>query len=160
MRWQDEVKKRDGYRCVECGRTEHLQAHHIKPAHLYPEFKYDVDNGITLCPACHQYYHGGHFAGDKILSIRGIDPDPEGRQAKYRAMLNEKAEERRRLHFVWGSSKENGGLILEAAKAAGVTPQRYIAEAVSMRLADEGYDHDRNIFYKPWERDEIPDPAP
>jgi len=29
---------------------------------LFPEFKYDLDNGITLCPKCHK-------TADKELSI-------------------------------------------------------------------------------------------
>ena len=153
VRWQEMVKQRDGYKCVDCGRTDHLQVHHIKPVHIYPECKNDIDNGITLCPRCHQHYHGGHFAGDKMLPVHGIDPDPEDRQKEHRRVLDEQALERRRLHFVWGSNNETGPLLVEAAEAAGVSPQRYIAEAVSMRLRDEGFDHDWNIFLKPWERE-------
>ena len=59
--WVNEIKNRDKWRCVECSSTQNLHAHHIKPWRYYPEFRYDVDNGITLCHNCHEAAHGHGF---------------------------------------------------------------------------------------------------
>lgn len=52
-RWQTMVFKRDGFRCVICGSQEDLVADHIKSAYLYPNLRYVVSNGRTLCKRCH-----------------------------------------------------------------------------------------------------------
>ena len=56
--WAAQVKKRDGFRCVICGRTEHLEAHHLIPVRVDAELKYSVQNGITLCRDCHARVEG------------------------------------------------------------------------------------------------------
>ena len=56
--WANKVKERDG-KCVICGRTEGvLQAHHIIPKGI-PDYKFDVDNGITLC---FQHHKGKQYS--------------------------------------------------------------------------------------------------
>lgn len=57
--WRKAVYKRDGYVCQDCGTKKDLQAHHIKPWQRYPELRYEVNNGITLCRKCHLKAHGG-----------------------------------------------------------------------------------------------------
>lgn len=57
--WSIAVKKRDNYKCVECDSSENLHSHHIKPKSLYPELRYDLDNGVTLCKSCHFKIHFG-----------------------------------------------------------------------------------------------------
>ena len=52
--WRAKVFARDDYNCQECGQHGHvLNAHHIKDWLSYPESRYDVDNGVTLCKKCH-----------------------------------------------------------------------------------------------------------
>lgn len=54
LHWRQSVLLRDGHRCVFCGATENLEADHIKPKVHYPDLKYDIDNGRTLCNPCHR----------------------------------------------------------------------------------------------------------
>ena len=60
--WSKAVRERDNHTCQICGETEgRLHAHHIKPWKHHPELRYEVDNGQTLCPPCHQDVHGFRF---------------------------------------------------------------------------------------------------
>lgn len=57
--WRNSVFKRDGYTCQHCEvRGGVLNAHHIKAWADYPEARFDVANGITLCEPCHNKEHG------------------------------------------------------------------------------------------------------
>ena len=59
--WRERVFRRDNYTCQECGiRGVFLHPHHIKSYTYYPEYRYDVDNGITLCVPCHHQLHFGN----------------------------------------------------------------------------------------------------
>ena len=50
--WANLVKERDGRKCVICSETERLNAHHIFPREI-KELKFDIYNGISLCPNHH-----------------------------------------------------------------------------------------------------------
>lgn len=58
--WRESVFKRDEYTCKECdahsgnGKAVYLTADHIKPFALFPELRYAIDNGLTLCWECHK----------------------------------------------------------------------------------------------------------
>lgn len=58
-RWSKAVRKRDGFKCVECGATKKLHAHHILSFARFPELRVDIDNGVTLCETCHLDAHDG-----------------------------------------------------------------------------------------------------
>lgn len=55
--WRKNVYMRDNYQCVKCGSKIKLNAHHIKSWKDYPELRYDLNNGITLCEKCHIEHH-------------------------------------------------------------------------------------------------------
>lgn len=55
--WRNAVLSRDGYKCRKCGATKRrLDAHHIFPFTDYPDKRFDVGNGVTLCVRCHKKY--------------------------------------------------------------------------------------------------------
>lgn len=49
---------RDGA-CVDCGVAAPLHAHHVKPKSMYPELRFEVSNGVAVCPTCHWKRHQG-----------------------------------------------------------------------------------------------------
>ena len=57
--WRDEVFKRDSFTCQACSdnRGGNLVAHHILNYSEHKELRVDIDNGITLCNACHKNFH-------------------------------------------------------------------------------------------------------
>lgn len=57
--WRLAVFTKDGFACVGCGdnRGRNLQAHHIMSFADYPDLRFDVSNGITLCKQCHAKLH-------------------------------------------------------------------------------------------------------
>ena len=58
LRWRVAVFRRDRHTCKKCGQKGgHLNAHHFKPWALFPESRFDINNGITLCSKCHTYIH-------------------------------------------------------------------------------------------------------
>jgi 5-methylcytosine-specific restriction endonuclease McrA len=52
--WAKQIKTRDGYECVICGNVFAPNAHHLVPREI-KEYRYDLNNGITLCVNHHKF---------------------------------------------------------------------------------------------------------
>lgn len=66
MEWRKQIKDRDGWKCrianLDC--DGQLEAHHILSWRDFPELRYKVNNGITLCRA----HHPRKWAEEKRLA--------------------------------------------------------------------------------------------
>ncbi len=58
QRWARAVKVRDNYTCQVCDvRGVYLESHHKNGWNAFPDERYDLDNGVTLCRRCHDRFH-------------------------------------------------------------------------------------------------------
>ena len=71
--FRDDCYKRDGFRCAVCGMKsskdkaqERLDAHHITDRNLMPNGGYVKENGISLCPECHEKAEVFHSTGTPV----------------------------------------------------------------------------------------------
>ena len=55
-KWRKGVFERDNHKCIIGGKSHgyKLEAHHIKSFASYPELRFDINNGQTLCVDCHK----------------------------------------------------------------------------------------------------------
>jgi predicted restriction endonuclease len=51
--WRKKVFERDNYTCQKCGDKNYITPHHIKSFAKFPDLRFEVSNGITLCKDCH-----------------------------------------------------------------------------------------------------------
>ena len=71
--WRQTVFKRDDFSCLLCSnrsRKGHgvvLNAHHIKRFADFPDLRFDVNNGVTLCVHCHNMVTGKENEFEKEL---------------------------------------------------------------------------------------------
>jgi len=59
--WKKLVLKRDNYICQFCSKNNKRKrkghyVRHIKNPTSYPEIRFEVSNGITLCKRCYRLY--------------------------------------------------------------------------------------------------------
>ncbi|MEK6884669.1 MAG: HNH endonuclease [Nanoarchaeota archaeon] len=64
--WRKAVFEKDNYTCQSCGKYgQYLEAHHKKAWAKYPDLRYDINNGETLCKECHN--NKREFFGNKYI---------------------------------------------------------------------------------------------
>jgi hypothetical protein len=69
--WRTAVFERDNFTCIWCGKKDKtIQADHIKPFALFPELRFAIDNGRTLCHDCHKTTdtYGKNVWGNEVES--------------------------------------------------------------------------------------------
>lgn len=47
------AKRRDGWKCVQCGARGRLEVDHVQPVRTHPDLAFALENLQTLCAACH-----------------------------------------------------------------------------------------------------------
>lgn len=60
-RWlkkKNEILERDGYTCQKCGRTSHLNVHHLNYERGKLAWEYPNEKLVTMCEYCHSQEHG------------------------------------------------------------------------------------------------------
>lgn len=79
QQFRDAVYKRDGFRCAVCfmksskdHAQEELDAHHITNRKIMPNGGYVKENGISLCPECHEKAEVFHSTG---TAVEGFAPE-------------------------------------------------------------------------------------
>jgi hypothetical protein len=72
-KWVNAVVNRDKATCQHCGNSNvELHAHHIKSYKEFPELRFDVANGLTLCFKCHWNLH----AAQNEKAVNSVDTRP------------------------------------------------------------------------------------
>ena len=59
--WSTLVKERANHKCEYCGKTTHLNSHHIFSRNNH-SVRWDLENGVCLCPSHHVL---GNFSAHK-----------------------------------------------------------------------------------------------
>lgn len=68
VRWAKSVKIRDQFECTICHeRGIYLEAHHLFSWNAYPDFRLDIDCGVTLCKFHHTNFHDCYGYGNNDI---------------------------------------------------------------------------------------------
>ena len=125
--WREAVFKRDDYTCVVCKkRGIELNADHIKSFSLFPELRFAIDNGRTLCVDCHRKtdtYGGKKLASsniigngdiantlsracatDKLFFASGVSNSQETRESEFKREADLLLQQDKNKHIVYFGS--------------------------------------------------------
>lgn len=70
--WRKTIYEKDNYTCQQCFvKGGKLIAHHIHNWADYPDQRFDLDNGITLCYKCHRLFH--HLYGNHNTTLAQLN---------------------------------------------------------------------------------------
>lgn len=130
--WRKAVFERDDYQCIWCesksGKDKNvvLHADHIKPFAYFPELRFELSNGRTLCSDCHKYtasYMGRskrYYKEPKLfrpgkdrIEYGGVLLGPEEHDAIFNTILSQGGKR-------WTIGPESVALEEELAKEFGV----------------------------------------
>lgn len=73
QRWQTlrlQALRRDGFKCVECGKAGRLAVDHIQRVKTHPELAYEIENLQSLCWSCHSRKTHGEMGFPQIGGAR------------------------------------------------------------------------------------------
>lgn len=68
--WSRLIFKRDNFRCVICGSTNKIQAHHLNGWNWDYKNHFNINNGATLCShkeGCHKKFHKIYGSGNNTI---------------------------------------------------------------------------------------------
>ena len=69
--WRDAVFRLFGQKCIRCGYTGNIHAHHVMPVEDYPELAFEPTNGVPLCGNCHVAIKGDELShADELKSLQ------------------------------------------------------------------------------------------
>lgn len=89
LMWADVVKNRDG-KCVHCGKTGKLIAHHKIAVRQNIAKAFDLTNGETVCYSCHNILHNNFLNLLSNKAANSVEPrtgNPEPSMEKSRACV-------------------------------------------------------------------------
>lgn len=68
--WAKEIYKLDNYKCICCGNKKSLNAHHLDAWSEFPDKRFEISNGVTLCSdidGCHKKFHDEYGYGKNTV---------------------------------------------------------------------------------------------
>ena len=68
-KWANEVKDLYDRKCISCGRSVKLEAHHVVPKCESKRLSCVLENGVALCHWCHQFVHRNSLRAAPIKTI-------------------------------------------------------------------------------------------
>lgn len=68
IQWANQVLRRDNFTCAICKQCGgKLHSHHIMQFAYFPEERFNVRNGVTLCEKCHKKWHSRKMSRSELL---------------------------------------------------------------------------------------------